>query len=51
MGVARESAAQLEALPDLTRRCDVRPGNSAVIGFVPLDRKFCAPGFRRVCLW
>jgi hypothetical protein len=26
------------------------PGNPAVMGFAPLDRKFCAPAFRRVCL-
>jgi hypothetical protein len=29
----------------------IRPGNPAVIGFVPLDRKFCAPAFRQVCPW
>jgi hypothetical protein len=26
------------------------PGNSAVVGSTPVDRKFCAPAFRRVCL-
>lgn len=25
------------------------PGNPAVIGIEPLDRKFCAPAFRRGC--
>ena len=43
-----ERAAQLEACLSLTRRMR-RPGNPAVIGCSPLDRKFCAPVFRRVC--
>jgi len=38
------------SLLSLTRRCE-RPGNPAVVGCAPLDRKFCAPVFRRVCLY
>jgi len=32
-----------------SRGGDDHPGNPAVIGPTPLDRKFCAPVFRRVC--
>jgi hypothetical protein len=46
--VAR-ACSTASALLSLTRRCE-RPGNPAVVGLAPLDRKFCAPVFRRVCL-
>src|ERR1700733_11458268 len=45
--VAR-ACSTASALPFSRGGCD-RPGNPAVVGFTPLDRKFCAPGFRRVC--
>ena len=55
--VRRERSRQLKrvcrshGIPQLlTRQAEEpEPGNPAVVGFAPLDRKFCAPVFRRVC--
>jgi hypothetical protein len=40
----------MRVVPCACAHAALRPGNPAVVGSAPLDRKFCVPAFRRVCV-